>query len=96
MGFVLASAVVMQRASGGFLVWRRAYVWTTPWIVVAFVVVSVLAILLMVVGLQKSRQASGAVAMTKRQQWVWIVLSYVVFLVLCVVIHDAVMKHTLW
>lgn len=52
---------LVQLVTGGFLVWRRSYQWTTPWIVVAFVSVSLLAITLMAVGLQKkeSRDSSG-------------------------------------
>lgn len=87
---------LVQLVTGGFLVWRRSYQWTTPWIVVAFVSVSLLAITLMAVGLQKKRVVTQAVGMTKRQQWCWVVLSYLLVLVLVVVIHDAVMKHTVW
>lgn len=85
--FVFVPSMVIAAITGTFLVVGKYYTFTTPWIVAAYTFLTVVFFLLLVSVRQKKRRELNKI---------FHAANILMILILAVIVHDAVMKHTLF
>lgn len=87
--YIGTAAALFALFTGGFLITPKGYQVTTPWITLAFILVTTIITLIGFSVLVKSRK--------NKQFNILLTLNYSIMIVCLIgLVHDAVSKHTIW